>query len=180
MIYQLCLCVEGVFFPYLETYKDQDYDFQDRKPTVALLALNRNIRNGALPVLFEENVWRITDTQVDLAGTDYDNEENDEIEADTLWKRYGSYIKHLTVAYNHKDQIPCLIADYIRSVHYQIPDTRQKRAKDIHGGLLVNMNNSWLSVMKNMEYCTHIGHLNIDIIDLYCAIGCCRTNRVKV
>lgn len=61
MIYELCLGVEGILVPYPKGNDvESHYDLKCPKPTVALLALNKQIRSEALPILYRENVWAIT------------------------------------------------------------------------------------------------------------------------
>lgn len=93
-IYELCLCVDKEVIPYAEVYKD-DYIYKGPVPAVALLAVNKNIRNEALHVLFNCNIWRITDRWVDLAGTDFaDSDLSDEVNDETLWVCLLVWLQH--------------------------------------------------------------------------------------
>lgn len=55
MIYELCLCIDGCIVPYKEKIHIKHGGDTDKKPTVALLVINKQIRGEALPLLFGKN-----------------------------------------------------------------------------------------------------------------------------
>lgn len=100
MIYELCLCVDGAIQPYPE-WAETNYKMriEGPRPEVALLALNKRIRDEALDILFGKNEWRITAENVNLAEDNASRLEDGE--PDTLWHRYGSRIQKVDLKYSY-------------------------------------------------------------------------------
>lgn len=147
------------------------------KPEVALLALNKQIRDEALPVLFGKNIWRITANEVDLAEDHASRLDNDMV--DTLWHRYGSHIQKVDLKYTHTIYPPETLKDTIEYAHRVSPGHRSDRAMNIHANARIDLEICWVAIGDAMSWCPNIKSLNTDIGDLYCPVGCCRTNIVR-
>ena len=83
--------------PYREPFKtNYSFDYGGPKPTLALLAINKRIRDEALPVFYGQNVWRITGVK-----GNYHND-MDILPSDTIWRRHGSHIRHVDLYYLYR------------------------------------------------------------------------------
>lgn len=179
IIYELCLCVDEILAPYPD-WPTSGYEprLNQRKPEAALLALNKQIRAEALPILFGTNTWRIAAGEVDLAK---DKTSSLGIGgADTLWDRYGSYIRKVDVKYTRTQYLPGVFNDIIRFAHKLSSNAtlnhQLARAKFIHDSVTGSLDIAWATIADALCCCPNIESLHIDTGDLYCAYGCCRTS----
>jgi len=182
MIYELCLCVDGILVPYPESFETDDEDeVMGHKPEVALLALNKQIRDETLPILFGKNTWRITVNEVDLAEDHASAIDNGKV--DTLWRRYGSHIHKIDIEYTRTQHSSEGFEDIIGYAHEVAPgdtlDARRTRADTIHDHVRMDLKSAWVAIAEVLDCCPNIEHVHIDTSDLYCPIGCCRTNIVR-
>lgn len=178
MIYELCLCVDGILTPYPDcSMADYRPKVKERTPEAALLALNKQIRDEAIPILFGKNIWRITANEVYLTENDASSLENGEV--DTLWHRYGSHMQKVDLGYTRTPYPPEHLRCTINHAHEEFPNDRSARTGIIHDQAKVYLESSWVAVAEALSCCPNIRSLNIDIGDLYCLVGCCRTNIVR-
>lgn len=72
--------------------------------------------------------------------------------------------------------------------HQRTPDSekalsrredRLERLTEIHLEGLDYLEGSWMIMIGALKSCPNLKSLSIDIADLYCPMGCCRTNIVK-
>jgi len=182
IIYELCLCVDGILVPYPEWFtSDNTPKVKGRKAEVALLALNKQIRDEVLPILFGKNTWRITATEVDLAKEDASRLESEEV--DTLWNRNGLHIQKVDLKYT-RTQCPSEAFENIIDYAHEVSpgdtlEDRSARTETIHEHVRMDLKSVWMAIAEALECCPNIKSLNIDIGALYCPVGCCRTNVVR-
>lgn len=182
MIYELCLCVDGIIVPYPE-WNATNYmpRVKGRKPEVALLALNKWIRDEALPILFGKNTWRITAKIVNLAGDHASRLRNGYL--DTLWDRYGSRIQKVDLKYTRAQHSLNSFEMNLYLAHESSPsgtlEDRNERADIIHDYVTKDLKFAWVIITRVLAFCPNIKSVHIDVGDLYCPIGCCRTNIVQ-
>lgn len=177
IIYELCLCLDGILIPYPDLIESEGEKIKSHELNVALLALNKQIREEALPILFGKNTWRITANEVDLAENHASSLEDGTI--DTLWHRYGSHIQNVDLKYMHTIFPPEALTDAIHYAHQTLPGNRGQRADNIHANARMELYSCWETIGAALGCCQNIKSLNIDIADLYCPIGCCRKEIVR-
>jgi len=182
MIYGLCLCVDGILIPYPESLDtEEERTAKGHKPVVALLTLNKQIRDEALPILFGKNTWSIPAKEVDLAEDDASSLDNEKV--DTLWYRYGSHIQKVDLKYARTQHPPESFKDIMYYAHELSPgdtlEDRSVRADTIHDHVRIDLKSGWVVIADALECCPNIESLHIDTEDLYCPFGCCRTNIVR-
>lgn len=178
IIWELCVCVPGVLVPYLDEYKAKLlYRERAPHPTLAITMLSKGIRQEVLPILFERNTWGITGDE-DLLSNHTQNRFCDHDERDTLWRRYGRYIRHANLRYTH--HVSCNFQrsyTFIRA-HEDFQDMRE-RSKFLHDEALVDLRRSWWVIEAAMDHCVGLKTLRISVADLYCPTGCCRFEVVE-
>lgn len=182
MIYELCLCVDGILDPYPEWFtSDHIPKIKGRKPEVALLALNKQIRDEALPILFGKNTWRITAKKVNLAEKIARRLGHGEV--DSLWDQYGSHIQKVDLKYTRTQHPPESFEEHLYYAYELYPDDtledRSARADTIHEYVTDDLKPAWVVMINALDCCPNIETIHIDTGNLYCPIGCCRTNIVR-
>ena len=168
VIYELCLCVHGNLVPYPEPSKpDCEDDLKGPKPAVALLALNKQIRAEALPILFSKNIWRITGEKIGLDNSG----PSDEMAADTLWQRHGSHIKHVVLKYTFSEADAEAIKLDIRIGRRHPSLFLSVEMDDIDLGVLVDLRKSWMVMKEALSFCSNLKSLSVDFFDLWYPAG---------
>ena len=178
MIYELCLCVEDVLDPYPGPFNVYDaHVHKTCRPTVALLALNKDIRSQALPILFRKNTWDVSEEVIMVLR---DDDEAEDEYGNTLWYHYGSYIQKGAVKYTYRAVAVYSTRRAIWDAHDEgvVLNTSNERMHWIHEQLRLELEESWACIQVAMTNCHNMKSLTINIDDLYCPFGCCRTNIV--
>jgi len=133
MIYEACLCVEGSLVPYPDPL--MLYRRRARPPGLALLGTSQAIRHEGLPIFFAKNTWGIT--LADISGRRPE---------DTLWNRYGTYIRHIDLKYSG--------LGWWRSYES-----------------CFGIGNLWKSTGKAIDCCPNVWTVQIDVTDMNCPLN---------
>ena len=162
MIYEFCLCVEGYIVPFKESIHTWHAGDTEEKPTVTVLAINKQIRNEALPVVYGKNKWRIS------SDADY---VEDPV---TIWSEYCTYFRHVVVYCDQLDFDPGWLEEASKKAR-QLPNSDQwQRMQYVHNyafeSLTFNVGGKVLTAMNMI----HLSSFVINVEKFYCPQGCCR------
>ncbi len=180
IIYELCLCVDEILIPYPDPWEiDFTLEFKPPQPEVALLALNRQIREEALPILFGKNTWRITAREVDLA-----EDEASSFRAEKLvMHRYGLHVQKIDLYYSRTPHPPESFEDVIYHAHGLSPDDtpqdRSAKADTIPDHIPIGLKKGWVFIADALDCCPNIKSIHIDIGHLATACECYDTKVQK-
>ncbi|KAL9000278.1 MAG: hypothetical protein Q9169_000995 [Polycauliona sp. 2 TL-2023] len=175
MIYEYCLVVEGEIVPYPaeheyprfkpERMTAQQCNYMKRKPDVALLQVNKQIREETCPLLYARNLWRISGTW----------------DSSPVFEEFGRvkrYFKHIVTSLDSRDlgHAYCDVESQTARWKYVHPSVSIKhRRKKGHTSRALDLDRIWFTRMdffhgdeSNPKIVT------VDISNSWCPFGCCR------
>ncbi|CAL8574155.1 hypothetical protein XPA_000125 [Xanthoria parietina] len=182
MIYEICLVVNGEIVPYPAEYEyprykpehltEQRRNYMDRKPDVALLQVNKEIREETCPILYGRNLWRMSGGT--LSHWDC------RVRTFARFDRVLRHFKHVISSSDSRD----LDHGYfdarrqLRHHKFMSPDeieSTEERMVPLHELRNYDLLQCW-SVKMRLPYSTDIDleTVTIDISNSWCAFGCCR------
>ena len=170
MIYEFCLVVEDAIEPYppkWATIEDNYVPAGQKYPNLtALLKVNNLVGAEAQEILYSRNNWRVP--VVDTLGSP------------TIFNQYPELFRSITMAFDSRDLPGAVRAEVIRLAHRDGNMSEGARAREVHTVLQREMTKIWdqarLLCEQYMEDATTI---TIDIENLACPSGCCRSKMFR-
>ncbi|KAL8827075.1 MAG: hypothetical protein Q9191_003405 [Dirinaria sp. TL-2023a] len=178
-IYELCLCVDGDLVPYPEPFETEyETDCKGQKPTVALLAVSRQIRVETLLILFAKNSWRITFAPARLSIPDivdqvYPNTRR------TFWGWFGHLMRHIVCRYSYRN-VDAKVSTRDRKKIFSTVrgELDEDQTSVMHQMDYENMQIGWISMGLSVAKLPNLKTLALHIDELFCPEGCCRIGPV--
>lgn len=183
MIYKFCLVVHGEIVPYKENYdRDTAQDYTGDKPIVALLAVDKVIRQEAVSIFYSKNVWRITSKADDLETPSYTLTSiglSGGCWPKTLWTVHARLFRHVII-YAHRLDVNDLDLDVLSSIARStaVKDL-QKRMARAHKRNFNRMLGCWSHKFGLVLDMPNLMFVTFDVGKLYCLNGCCRVKIVR-
>ncbi|KAL8671030.1 MAG: hypothetical protein Q9168_004462 [Polycauliona sp. 1 TL-2023] len=176
MIYEYCLVVNGEIVPYPAEYEyprfkpkhvtAQQLNYMNRKPDVALLQVNKQVREETCPVLYGRNVWR-------MSGT-WDSEST--FDQFTAVKRH---FNHMVTSLDSRDLGHAYFDVGIQSEIWKrktlcISSIKDRRKAE-HSSRTMDLDETWYTRMDFLHGDrSGLKILTVDISNSWCPFGCCR------
>lgn len=183
MIYKFCLVVHGEIVPYKENYdRDTAQDYTGDKPMVALLAVDKAIRQEAASILYGKNLWRITSKADDLAKPSYTLISialSGGCEPKTIWTVHARRFRRVII-YAHRLDVNDLDLDVLSSIARSTAamDLHQRMAR-AHKRNFNRMLGSWSTKFSLVLDMPKLISVTFNVDKLYCLNGCCRVRILR-
>lgn len=183
MIYKLCLVVHGEIVPYKENYdRDTAQDYTEDKPMIALLAVDKVIRQEAASIFYGKNVWRITSKADDLAKASYTLISialSGGHEPKTIWIVHARRFRRVII-YAHRLDVNDLDFDVLSSIARSTAamDLHQRMAR-AHKRNFNRMLGSWSTKFSLILDMPKLISVTFNVDKLYCLNGCCRVRILR-
>ncbi|KAI4101590.1 MAG: hypothetical protein LQ339_004979 [Xanthoria mediterranea] len=181
MIYDYCLVVNGEIVPHPAEYEyprykpahvtEQPRNYMDRKPDVALLQVNKEIREETCPILYGRNLWRMSGT---LSHWDR------RVRTFARFDRLLRYFKHVISSFDSRDLDHGYfdVRSQLRyhkfvSHEFELTEERMVPLHELRNG---DLRECWYMKMDfPFGADLHLETVTIDIHNSWCAFGCCRS-----
>ena len=173
------LVIPEIITPYPEHYplEPDDLAFRSNLPTVAPLAVNKQIGAEAASTLYGKNIWRVTSTAPGILSSSktWLNFGWSRHGSRTLWAQRANLFRRILVVFDQRDLDPDTLIETTRLNNHPVqtsdPDARMKTMHDEVVGI---MSRSWDLKFDATYEMGGLVEVRYDVERLYCAIGCCR------
>lgn len=165
MIYEYCLVVNYELNPHPTDY--EQYAIQrplPRKPDVALLEINKQIRDEAAIVLYGKNIWRVSHQSNVLVQPE-------------IWRKV-SLFRHVVVSFDFRDlhsshllEISLAVLKSRRSMETEADEVSASTI--IHAKRRFDLQSPWMAKMRWVG-AMHLKSIVLDFSNALCPNGCCR------
>lgn len=170
-ILKLCLLVDGTINPYPAFYEDKDHFANcNRKPDIALLKVNKVLNFEATDIFYEENTWQLSLPRP---------LEHLPFKKDSIWKFHSDRITRLRTIMTMYDLSPNTILMAARKADDWSILNGHQQAILIHSFGFRAAVDTW-DWKKAMMIRIMPLTLEIDMKNMYCPIGCCRSNFIEL
>ena len=143
---------------------------------MALLQVNKTVEAEAAPVLYGENVWRVTVHAPHVHDPSSSNHESV-----SLWSRRAKLFRHIEIMFHQGDIDAEWFSSYTASRHLWRPAvTRDWLIRMMHEGAKNNMRNIWRDKLSHAKEMQSLRTVTFDVGSLYCHVGCCRAEMVSL
>lgn len=167
MILELCLCVSGYITPYAEENFIRHDGGATRTPAVAVLVVNKQVRNEALPILYGKNKWRMT-------GHDLRWKPSESL----IWELHRTHFRHVII---YCDQLDVSRSELLRmSQQARSPKSKPSlRRLIVHDQIILALRRNIEWKVRTAMRMLHLTHFIIDVEGFYCPHGCCRLEMLE-
>lgn len=180
-ILELCLIV-GKINPYPTYYEDDDpFAAAQRKPDISLLTVNKKLNAEASAIFYSKNVWAVNWCDGDdsvIGRGDWSNH----IPTDRIWYVHRAEIRDVAFSLSVQDLDSRMlrVATKIAYCHHHglTESESTERRQHVHAlrsSALADICRWKINMLKSFG--TRSVTLNVE--DLFCSEGCCRTNAIE-
>lgn len=180
MIYEEALCVDGAIAPYKESYK-VDGDHEGPLPTIALLSTCKQIRNEALPVLFGKNTWRVSVKAKETCLCCMKPDEDVSLHncyPESIWDHFNHLFRKIRLDYHFQEGDHDRAAFVTWVNERSSANTPHERMHLLHDNFAEHLSHGWLDKTLMILY-MDLTCITVNVQNLYCPFGCCRTDVVE-
>ncbi len=178
-ILELCLIV-GKINPYPTYYEDDDpFAAAQRKPETSLLTVNKKLNAEASAIFYSKNVWVVNwcDGDGSVVGR---RAWSNHIPTDRIWYVQRAEIRDVAFSFTVQDldSRMLLLATNIGYRNEPTESNSGKRRQHVHAlraTALVDICGWKISMLKSFG----IRSVTINVKDLFCSEGCCRTDAIE-
>ena len=139
-------------------------------PCIALLGVNRNVRESASNFVFARNVWRLTYHIWNSPWEPWSGE---------FWLKHDKDVKRLSVHFSWRD-LPPRSLELWRSRFTRRTRGPGPRFGDLHSKTVQRINDIWNSKRQLVMETTSLRSLRINLESAWCPMLCCNRHRAIV